>query len=169
MERPQFLGRILLGYATSTWNEMESELISIADTLAKKHRRKYGETITSVDKELTVGLIASFGMWFVITVFIYMCIFIHSCAAYNMLNWGVSKEMAKTFSYEMAGRNNISTHDIAHVEVSFLFLFLCIFFPFPCFMFFCCSNLYIGCYRQLPRNRGKEQNSRDSLTTQIPR
>eukprot|EP00026_Physarum_polycephalum_P002342 Phypoly_transcript_02348.p1 GENE.Phypoly_transcript_02348~~Phypoly_transcript_02348.p1 ORF type:complete len:858 (+),score=182.70 Phypoly_transcript_02348:213-2786(+) len=66
------------------------------DTLAKKHRKKYGEKITGVDKELTVTLIASF--------------------AYNMLNWGVSKEMAKSFSYEMAGINNISTAAVAHVD-----------------------------------------------------
>jgi len=64
--------------------------------LAKKHRKKYGEKISGIDKELTVSLIASF--------------------AYNMLNWGVTKEMAKIFSYEMAGRNLISKPDVAHVE-----------------------------------------------------
>lgn len=66
------------------------------DTLAKKHRKKFGEKISGVDKELTVVIISSF--------------------AYNMLNWGASKEMAKSFTYEMAGRNGISKTDVAHIE-----------------------------------------------------
>ena len=43
-------------------------ILSFEDSLAKKHRKKYGEKITGVDKELTVSLIASFGMEFTVCV-----------------------------------------------------------------------------------------------------
>lgn len=43
---------------------------------------------------------------------------------YNMLNWGVTKEMALTFAYEMAGRNNIPKPDVKHVEVFFYYFYI---------------------------------------------
>jgi len=90
----QFIREYIHSYAL--WKDPNFWEEYFWDTLAKKHRKKYGEKISGIDKELTVSLIASF--------------------AYNMLNWGVTKEMAKTFSYEMAGRNLISKPDVAHVE-----------------------------------------------------
>lgn len=60
MEECKLLGGIFLGYLDEI--SLLPKLIIIIDSLAKKHRKKYGDNIKGLDKDMTLQLLSSFGI-----------------------------------------------------------------------------------------------------------